>query len=246
VDKAHLSGDSRQFGHLIPCRMAYDRSYLYLRIMGHFGTLTTFSDGWSVGLKLANSSGAEAPTAGFGGFLTGIKTAVQTFHQSAATFVGNAAYLDQLTLARVGADGRYNPEAQDTVFELYSPALPGAGTTINPWSTALVSSLRTPRPRGVASNGRFYYPAGTVAVVNTTGRMSSANVTPYVTAAKVLFDAINAQGAALSPAVKIHVMSQKGAGVSANVISVRNDGRIDQQERRENNTPSTWTSASLV
>lgn len=226
--------------------MSFDRSFLYLRIIGHFGQATAFSDFWSVGLKLANAGGSPAPVAGYSGFLTGIKSAVQAFHIASATGVGNACFLDELTVARIGEDGHYDPDTQDTTHELYAPAIVGTGTTALPWSTALVTSLRTPRPRGIASNGRFYYPCGTLVVATTTGRLGTTQVTNYLNAAKALFDSINAQGAALSPAVKVHVMSQKGSGLSANVVTLRADGRLDQQERRENNTPSVYSSVSLI
>jgi hypothetical protein len=108
-----------------------------------------------------------------------------------------------------------------------------------------VTSLRTARPRGKGSNGRFYYPYLS-AVNGPDGRLSSAGATGYNARAKILFDALNAEAAVhLDSNAKISVMSKVGA-ITEHVTSVRNDGRMDRQERRENNLPSVWASAALA
>jgi len=226
--------------------MAFDRMALVLRFHGHFGTSSSIEDEWSVGLRIASVTLGEPPTAGLDTFLTAISTDVSAFHSSTLVHAGNAVFLDRLTVARVGTDGKYDPATQETTTYDYVSPVAGNGTTIAPWSQALVCSLRTSRPRGYASNGRFYYPMTAQAVVNTTGRISQSEVGNYIQGCKTLFDAINADAAALQSGLRIHVLSAVGAGLGAAVTSIRADGRLDTQERRENQTPSTYSTASLA
>lgn len=226
--------------------MAFDRQALVLRIQGHFGTLTTFSDGWSAGLRIASVTLGEPPTAGLGTFLTTIAPAVSTFHGSTFVKAGNACFLDKLTVARVGTDGKYDPDTQETTVYDYPTPVVGNATTIMPWSNALVCSLRTSRPRGYASNGRFYYPVTGMSVTNTTGRITQSEVTNYLSACKTMMDAINAAAASLTSGLMIHVMSSVGAGLAAPVNTIRADGRFDAQERRENQTKSVYSTAALA
>jgi len=226
--------------------MAYDRQSLYLRILGHFGTSAVSNDQWSVGLHLASPTLGTMPLAGLTTFLTTIAPAIQTFHAATTTKAGNACFLDRLTVARLGLNGKYEPDTQETTQYDYPAPVSGLLTTVMPWSTALVISLRTTRPRGYASNGRFYYPVTAGTLTNTTGRATSGEVTNYIAGAKTMFDAINTAAGTLQASTRIYVMSGVGAGIAAAVTSIRCDGRFDQQERRENQTVSTYSTATLA
>lgn len=226
--------------------MTFNQTHLYLRIHGHFGESTAARDFWSVGFRLANVAGLPAPESGLATFLNDILSPVSAFHTGNPQQVGNAVFLDRMTVARIGLDGKYDPANQQTTELLFPAGQVGGGTTVHPWNTALVTSLRTARVRGRASNGRAYWPSTVTAVTNATGRLPQAFMTSYVGAFKTMLDAINAAGGALTPSVKLHVMSSVESGLSSPVVGIRADSRFDSQERRENDTPPAWTTASII
>jgi len=226
--------------------MPYDRKFLLLRIEGHFGAAQTSADQWSVGLKLANQTLADPPVAGLSTFLENVSGPIQTFHGAASAYTGSRTYLDRLSIARHGLDGKYDPSTQITTERLYTGFPVGTGTIIAPWSQALVTSLRTSRPRGYASNGRMYWPAPAMPVVDTTGRIGSSFQINYLAAVKTMLDAINGYAKALSPSCQLMVMSTVGSGLSDAVKSIRVDNRLDSQERRENAQVSVWEVANLA
>lgn len=225
--------------------MAFANSHLYLRISGHFGASATISDKWSSGLRLA-IVGAEVPFSipGLQTFCDAALAAVKTFHASGSTYVGTNTFLDDVSVARVGLDGKYNPADQMTTHSPTSPHA-GTGTPYLPWNSAAVISLRTDYPRGYASNGRFYYPFIAQGMVPTTGRLSGTTVDQRVAAAKTLFEAINAAATAYAANMKIAVCSARG-GRTAICHTIRSDERVDSIERRENQQPAIWHSATIA
>lgn len=227
--------------------MAYEREHIYLRILGHFGANSTnFVDYWSTGLRLATVGGGPPSTAGLVGFLESISVPINTFHTAATSFVGGNVYLDELTAAHIGLDGKYASEFTETVRRPYATPQGGGGTATQPWNVSHVISLRTLKKRGVASNGRMYYPMTAASVNATTGRLTSANAQSRVTNAKTMFDAINVAAQVASSGLRIHVMSKVDNGWSAMVTDLRSDLRLDSIERRENDQPATWVTASLA
>jgi hypothetical protein len=223
--------------------MAYDREHLYLRMLGNFADGV---DEWSVGLRLASPTLTVPATGGLNAFLAAVSTPIATFHNNTAVFAGGSTKLVGLSVAKIGVDGHYNPQTQDTTTFFYPTPISGGGSAGAARSTAFVTSLRTSKPRGYASNGRFYYPA-TAAVTNfISGMIPESGVTPYLDAAKIMFNAINSAGLALAVPVKICVMSTHGAGLSDVVTAIRADGRLDRQERRENKLAAPYFTLSLT
>lgn len=226
--------------------MAFTNAHIYLRAGGHFGTSSSEQDEWSTGARFA-IVGADVPysESALQTFVDAAWTAFSALHSHTGTVAGNACFLDWTTAARVGMDGKYDPDTQDTKRH-DGTALVGTATTFLPWNTAHVISLRTARPRGYASNGRMYYPATSIAITNTTGRITPSAVSGRVNQFKTLFDSLNVAAAVYATNMRLAVMSAVGAGQTALVNTIRADDRLDSIERREAELPSTWTTATLA
>lgn len=227
--------------------MAYPQPHVLLRAGGHFGASGNAVDQWSVGLRfgIVGSPVAYNP-GGLEDFAVAAATAFGTFHSASSVNAGSACYLSWTTAARVGTDGKYLPETQETArYDFPTPA-PGGGATGLPWNTSQVVSLRTGRPRGYASNGRMYYPATAQNVNSTTGLVASGTTTARVAAAKALFDSLNSAANNYDTFMRLCVMSAVGSGLAAYVSHIRSDGRLDSIERRESAIPLTWYSADLA
>lgn len=228
--------------------VAYSSSFIYVRAIGHFGASTTaVTEKWNVGLKILHG-GTPPSGSSLLAFLTAIAPAYTTFHQNSSLLAGTSTYLDTLTAALIGTDGKYvGGGAQATTVYNYATPPTGLGSPAMPLSTACVISLRTQFSRGLASNGRMYWPAIANTVPGTTGLWSTGTTGGIATAAKVLLDAINtAAQSGFDSSHKVSVMSNVGSGQAANVTSVRVDGRPDRQERRERDLLSTYSVASLT
>lgn len=226
--------------------MAFPNAHLLVRFNGSLGpSAATNSEKWSSSLRLA-VIGADVSysAANLLTLANSIHAATITFHGGSAAKLGNNCYFQNVSIARIGTDGRYSPAQQETV---YSTGNPQAGTGIpdQPWSSASVISLRTGNFRGYASNGRFYYPQLVGNVDTSTGRVQSAVVIARVAAAKVWFDAINAAATTYALNMRIAVVSSTGS-TAALVTSIRSDERLDSIERRENAGPTVWRAANLA
>jgi len=117
------------------------------------------------------------------------------------------------------------------------------------WNSAYVTSLRRLIARGLASNGRMYWPAVGMTLTSTTGRLASATQNTYMTTCKTMLDAINVAAQAYQNGLRIHVLgysAKTGASMSSMVTSIRGEQRMDSIERRENQQPPVWSSALLA
>lgn len=228
--------------------MTFANAHILCRLGGSFGVADTSKmDFWSVGLRFA-IVGADVPYSSTNllTFANAVKAAAVTMHTSNLFGAGDACWLQDVTAARVGTDGHYQPDTQETIHATPPPNSLGGGSTTKPWNTALVISLRTDRPRGYASNGRVYYPAlGVPGFTLGTGRISDAAVGSRMDVAKVFLDECNTAAAAYATNMRLAVMSQKGAGLTALVTAIRADGRLDSIERRENKIPVTYMTRAL-
>lgn len=171
--------------------------------------------------------------------------AANIFHQAAGVLAGSSTFIDYVSGAQIGVSGKYTPTVQETVVSALNP-LGGTGTPVLPWNAASVISLRTAIPRGRASNGRMYWPCQALAVAAGTGRVASTTQGPRVAAAKTFLDALNTAGNAYSAGMRVVVASNVGGGLIATVTSIRSDDRIDSIERRENDQPPNWSTATLA
>lgn len=227
--------------------MAYPQPHVLLRAGGHFGSISNSVDQWSVGLRFGVvGSAVDYSPGGLEDFAVAAATAFGTFHTATSVNAGSACYLSWTTAARVGTDGKYLPETQETARYDFPTPVQGNGPTSLPWNTSQVVSLRTARPRGYASNGRMYYPATGQTVTATSGLVASGTTTARVAAAKALFDSLNSAANTYDSFMRLCVMSAVGSGLAAYVSHIRSDGRLDSIERRESAIPLTWYSADLA
>jgi hypothetical protein len=220
--------------------MVFPQAHLYFRINGTFGgNYASNSEKWSSGLRLG-IVGADVPydATNLQTFATTALANVRTFHSSASALVGSSCYIHDVTVARVGQDGKYLPLTQQTTIASQTP-IAGSGTPDQPWSTAHVISLRTDNFRGYASNGRFYYPMLVGSLVQNNGRISPTVVDNRVNQARTLFNALNVAAAAYATNMRVVVASKTG-NTQAIVHSLRADERLDSIERRENSGQTAW------
>lgn len=230
--------------------VTYSHAHYVLRATGFMGSsAATQLDEWSAGFRLARPAADVAFPVDLTSFLESVAPAISTFHSSAGASASFICHLAELTIARVGTDGKYSPAAQETTRHAYGTPVAGNGTPAHPWSTACVMSLRTVFPRGIASNGRTYWPALAMPLDGSTGRLSSTSQTNFVTAAKTMLDAINTRAEIdLGSDTRVAVVGATGVSGparSAPVVSIRADRRLDTIERRENDQPPTWLEVAL-
>lgn len=227
--------------------MAYEHAYLYLRWGGDFGqTSSSGLDQWSAGVKIGSPvADVKHDPVALAVFLASVETALSTLHGATGAGTGTTCWLKWCTVARIGTDGHYNPDTQETIRRDRTP-LPGNGTAIHPWNTAHVISLRTIRPRGAASNGRVYHPALSLSVDAATGRIQTTGNATRLGLFKALFDSINTAANTYEAGMRIIVASQVGSGRSAIVTTIRSDTRLDSIEARENNQPPVYSTVALA
>jgi len=230
-------------------RMAptYTNAHVLLRAGGHFGTNTGIYDNWSIGFRFGKPGSDVASSTDPQAFVTAAAAPLATFHAGANSLVGTGCFLDYVTGARVGTDGKYDPDTQETRRHDYPTTVSGSGSMTQGWAVAVVCSLRTARPRGYASNGRLYYPAGAATPSGSSGRLSQSQTNSLVLAWKTLIDSLNsAAGAQLGSGIKLCVFSGVAPGRTETVTQIRIDGRLDQQERRENKQPPVWSYQNIL
>lgn len=227
--------------------MVYAEQFVYLRALGTFGVnASTPVERWGVGLKFRNPGTAPSPD-NLIAFLETVSVPFENFHKSTAVGSGTSCFLQELTAALVGVDGKYvGGAAQQTTRRAYSTPPAGTGGLSVSFSQALVYSLRTLLTRGPGSNGRMYYPALGIAVTPTTGVIASGVTASAAAAAATLFNNLNAAADAHLPGTGgLSVMSQVGTGVAASVTSVRVGNKMDHQESRERQITEAYSSSPV-
>lgn len=226
--------------------MVYPHEHVLLRFNGHFGTSTTFPDRWSVGLRFGLGGSAPAyDAAKLQTFVNAAQTAANTLMAGSSVGASTSCFLDYVSGAQIGVLGNYVPTTQLTVVSPTTTTA-GIGTPALPWNSAGVISLRTANPRGRGSNGRVYWPYLAVALGPTTGRVTTATTANRVGSFKTFFDALNVAANTYSAGTRLIVASNVGGGLHAPVTMIRSDDRIDSIERRENDTPATWSTSTLA
>lgn len=226
--------------------MVFPHEHVLLRFLGHFGVITPPGlDTWSCGIRLGLQGSAPAyDAAKLQTLVNSAQTAAQAFHATVSAAVGTSTYFDQVSGAQIGVLGKYTPSTQLTVLSPVA-ATPGSGAPTQPWNAALVMSLRTAAPRGLASNGRVYWPATSAAVDTATGRINSTQVTARLNGFRTFINALNVAANTYSAGCAVVVASAVGGGAIRPVTAVRMDARVDSIERRENNQPSSYSAVAI-
>lgn len=227
--------------------MPYTSHHVLLRAVGHFGGSNTQTEQWAVGMKIpVPLPGPSA--ANLSAFLVDVSPYFTTFHTSTALKAGTVCFLRGLTAAYLDTDGRYvGGGAQTTTDYTYATPGQGNGSGLMPWSTAVVLSLRTAKGRGLASNGRLYWPTLGLPIDTSEGMFAPTTTLAVANAAKTLLDQINSHTEPhFGAARRVAVMSQVGAGATETVTGIRVGGKPDRQERRERSLAEAYSSVTLA
>jgi hypothetical protein len=226
--------------------VTYTHKHLVVRLNGHFGANNvTRTERWSSGVRVAIPTGdIQMSTPALQTFANSVHAAAATMMAATGMGIGSNTFMDFVTAARVGTDGKYDPPTQVTIVSTGAVAA-GTGVPIFPWTTAHALSLRTGAPRGYASNGRFYLPYISGAIAAATGRLVGSEVTSRLTGFRTFLQAVNTAAGVYDVGATVCVMSQVGAGKTMAVTSVRADDRADSIERRENDQVPAYTTLNL-
>lgn len=225
--------------------MTFTNAHLAVRLNGGFGSASTPPDKWSCGVRVAiPGQDIRYDVGALQTFANAVHTAARALNGSASVLAGNNCFFTHVTVARIGEDGKYLPSDQLTTVSV-GAGQAGGGSPSQPWNTALSFGLRTDAPRGLASNGRVYYPMLAAGVSAGTGRISTAAVAARVAAFVTFLQAVNAAATAYDLGASVCVMSNVGAGTTRVVTAVRSDERLDSIERRENDQVPVYTTTPL-
>ena len=214
--------------------MAYASQHLLLRFTGTIGVLSTDdSEVWGAGVRIFIGPGPFEESEKQA-FLTAIAVASQTFWTDSNCDHHGSAWLQALTAAYIGIDGKYiDGDDQETTKHVYISPQKGGGVATLPYSHAMAYTLKTDIPRGPGSSGRFYMPSGLT--VDSSGRWSAAQVGLAAVPARTWLDAVNTAARAIwSPASNVSVYSNKGLGLIGTVLRVGVGRAPDTQRRRDN------------
>lgn len=229
--------------------MPYPAQFVKVNMEGHFGSSTTnIVENWVAGFHISSTGGGSFDPANLLTFLTAIAPAVQTFHTTLQNGVGSSTYLDSLSAAYIGVDGKYVLGGlQPTTRYTYPTPVAGAGSGIGPYSAAMVWTLRSLTLRGPASHGRVYYPACAIAVTPATGVVGITYTSSIADTAKVLLNTVNTQAAAkFGTGSLVSLVSKVGAGKIAPVVKVGAGQRLDSMESRERKIPEAYYYGTLA
>lgn len=126
---------------------------------GFGGTPATPSELWSFGLRFEGVRLKE----GYDTVAPGVLNAVTTFLTSPSSLIGNAAFLTEVRLYGIGADGRASDDVS-TAAVSGTPPRGGAGSSnLHPWQVSHVVTLDAQGARR-GRFGRVYLPCTAAAV----------------------------------------------------------------------------------
>lgn len=226
--------------------MTYPEEHTYVSVIGD---AYSTAERWQFGFRLRNEAATNvnlAPVIGpevlkwwTGG--TGYTTGVDKWQPP------NTHRLLEVKVARIGTDGKYDPDDPDSASYFPSPT-GGAGTPLAASAPQLTTAvtLLTAKPRGLASKGRIYPPPSTLWALGTDGRISTSVADQLAASIKRLINDINAltlvtnvavfsrgKGVPTYNSAKNRIeYSYPNAGAVENVTGVGVGRVIDTQRRR--------------
>lgn len=209
--------------------MVYPRAHGYLTILG---------DGWGGQEIWQTGFRLDSPTPMIPAEFAAVDSGVMTFlGNPALKFPAGCRYIG-LKWSPVGVDGKYGADGESVEWLKASPSNGGSGNAYP--QIALVTSNRTARARGYASNGRNYWPSACPPLASD-GLISVADAESVRANAVFLIDAINDADVG-----RVVVGSVAGAGRLEPVTAVRVGRVMDTQRRRRNNLAELYTSEEAV
>lgn len=156
------------------------------------------------------------------------------------SIIGSDCSLEFVKWNTIGTDGRYLMPY--TILTEIDPAVPmGSGTSGHVNQAALVVTLETGVPRGLANRGRLYLPLPRAAV-GSTGRITSSLVSGMATQMRDLLDDLNG----IATTSRVCVASGVREGAIRPVTSVRVGDVIDTMRSRRAQVGEFYSSAALA
>lgn len=223
--------------------MPYPVPHLKVMLLGSFGgTSTDIQERWQAGFHITKNGGVIGGTTELTNFLGQVGVLAGTFHNTIGVAAGTNTFIYEAAGAYIGTDGKYALGALQTTTRVpITPIKSGAGTTVAPWATANVISLRSLLTRGPASHGRIYWPFTAPPLVGATGRIPSGNQTTYATAVKTFLDGVNlAASGSFGSGANVGLVSPIGSGFQSPVIRFGIGAKPDHMESREKDLPEAY------
>lgn len=169
-----------------------------------------------------------------------------TFFTAANTKVNNNWKTTEIKVAKHSASGATDPS--NVVYHTYPTPITGANVTPTfPAQIALVATLVSPVPRGLASKGRMYLP-GITATVDGNGRMPDTDRLNICTGLRTFLRAlVDFAGTDNVPLVvsKGREAPFIGAPIAREVFSVRVGNVYDTQRRRRNALTEVYSNVNI-
>ena len=204
-----------------------------------FGTSFQGVEEWSFSMRINQLGETQSlPTQAQA---NSVLTVVQSWWNAAVNGNPSSHSLIGVKLAPQDLQGHYPPDT--TAYEALTAADPGP--TVSPIMApqlALVISLRTEKPRGQTSRGRFYIPCP-ADTFNAAGQMATmpANVANGI---KTMINGVNAVSGLGTVSVFSNPADPEVGGILP-VLRVEVGNVVDTQRRRRESIPETYTSVTL-
>jgi hypothetical protein len=148
---------------------------------------------------------------------------IKGFHGDSRSTISAFAVLEEVKIAKIGADGKYMEDARlIDVADTIGGGFENGATTRTLPQTAVAVSLVTGR-RGPTGKGRFYIPMPLVGVISTTLLMDPAQAQGIGAAAQDLVNNINNAPGVDFTTIKVCVSSSKGYNTEVTGVRV---GRV--------------------
>jgi hypothetical protein len=209
------------------------------------GTMFGGQEEWSTGFFIGEEGAdANSPTQTMANRLLVHWT---TFFEAFSSHVNQNYLTTQVKVAALSAGG---PTIPDQVVYAYPGAVLDGGDPNNthPPQCAIVVTLLSDRPRGLASKGRMYLP-GICAAIDGTGRISGNDRDNIATNIKTFFNSVRAD----ADIPNTPILAAKGIGPFP-ALTAQNDyiekikvgNVVDTQRRRRNGLAESYKTETLT
>lgn len=223
--------------------MPYPSHYL-LQFGGPRNTLN--DELWTCGIRMVPVGGDLDPADTKTYLDTVCVPALAAWIARAGSLVGNTAKLGFAKLNRIAPDGTYAEPL--TISYFWATPVAGASSSTNvaamiPQCSLVITWETDTVSRGLASRGRIYSPAPSVAPDAMTGLFAAGLALGVVTSAGLLIKALKGAGGAGS--MVPNIVSDGGAGVAHRIDKVSVDNKVDIVRKRANGIVAARSRAAV-
>jgi hypothetical protein len=197
-----------------------------------FGTSMQGTEEWSTGFFMGVIGDDPLPPVEAGASY--IAAQWKTFFQTSAVSISSKWQFTGVKIATLNTDG--TTKSDEVVYHYETTPASGVGSIHWPAQVALVATLTSDTPRGLASKGRMYLP-GVASSLTDAGKLSNTTVSAVATGLKTFFDNVNDSIDATGNVILASKGSTPpliGAPVSRPVTGLRVGDVPDTQRRRRN------------